>query len=89
MSTYLRLRNSTMIDDQGLGLEDYDCCMIMSDPTKKAGERKVGKYQSCRARPSTNSPVLLPCEFWLFPRLKKPLSGRKFECRADIGSVIF
>ena len=53
MSAYLRMRNYTMIDDQGLELEHYDCCMIIPDPQKKAGERKVGKHQSCRARPSS------------------------------------
>ncbi|KAI6650686.1 Transposase [Oopsacas minuta] len=35
------------------------------------------------------SPDLAPCDFWLFPKLKKHLSGRKFESRAQIGSAIF
>ena len=35
------------------------------------------------------SPDLAPYEFWLFPKLKKHLSGRKFESRAHLGSAIF
>ena len=35
------------------------------------------------------SPDLAPCDFWLFPKLKKHLSGRKFESRAHLGSAIF
>ena len=35
------------------------------------------------------SPDLAPCDFWLFPKLKKHLSGRKFESRAQMGSAIF
>ena len=35
------------------------------------------------------SPDLAPCDFWLFPKLKKHLSGREFESRAHLGSPIF
>ncbi|KAI6648630.1 Histone-lysine N-methyltransferase SETMAR-like [Oopsacas minuta] len=35
------------------------------------------------------SPSLASCDFWLFPKLKKNLSGRKFESQAQIGSAIF
>ena len=56
MSAYLRLKDSSMLDHQGVGLEEYDCCMIMPDPTKQSWLEKVGKYEVCRARPSSILP---------------------------------
>ncbi|KAI6649963.1 hypothetical protein LOD99_6327 [Oopsacas minuta] len=38
---------------------------------------------------SPYSPDLAPCSFELSPRLKKHLSGRKFESHAQMGSAIF
>ena len=30
------------------------------------------------------SPDLAPCDFWLFPKLKRPLRGNRFESSEDI-----
>ena len=35
------------------------------------------------------SPDLSPCDFFLFPRLKKLLSGNKYTSRSSLGSVIY
>ena len=35
------------------------------------------------------SPDLSPCDFWLFPRLKKMLAGHRFESRCGIGSALY
>ena len=35
------------------------------------------------------SPDLSPCDFFLFPRLKKMLSGNKYMSRSSLGSVIY
>ena len=35
------------------------------------------------------SPDLAPCDYFLFPRLKKYLTGRKYKTRKDLGSAIF
>jgi histone-lysine N-methyltransferase SETMAR len=35
------------------------------------------------------SPDLAPCDFWLFPRLKDHLRGRRFESRSALGSAIY
>ena len=35
------------------------------------------------------SPDLSPCEFCLFQRLKKMLSGNKYASRSSLGSVIY
>ena len=35
------------------------------------------------------SPGLSPCDFFLFPRLKKMLSGNKYMSRSSFGSVIY
>ena len=32
---------------------------------------------------------LAPCDFFLFPRLKKHLAGRKYQTRKNLGSAIF
>ena len=34
------------------------------------------------------SPDLSPCDFFLFPRLKKTLSGNKYMSRSSLGSAI-
>ena len=35
------------------------------------------------------SPSLSPCDFFLFPRLKKMLSGNKYTSRSSLGSAIY
>ena len=35
------------------------------------------------------SPDLSPCDFFLFPRLKKMLSGNKYTSGSSLGSVIY
>ena len=35
------------------------------------------------------SPDLSPCDFWLFPRPKEMLAGKRFESRCGIGSAIY
>jgi transposase len=30
------------------------------------------------------SPDMAPCDFWLFPKLKRPLKGSRFDSRKDI-----
>ena len=37
----------------------------------------------------TYSPDLSPCDFFLFPRLKKTFSGNKFTSRSSLGSAIY
>ena len=35
------------------------------------------------------SPDLVPCDFWLFSRLKKDLAGRHFKNRIDLGNAVW
>ena len=35
------------------------------------------------------SPDLRPCDFFLFPRFKKMLSGNKYMSRCSLGSAIY
>ena len=35
------------------------------------------------------SPDLSPCDFFLFPRLKKMLSGNMYTSRSSLGSAIY
>jgi hypothetical protein len=34
--------------------------------------------------PTPYFPDMAPCDFWLFPKLKMPLKGTRFESREDI-----
>ena len=34
--------------------------------------------------PAPYSPDMAPCDFWLFPKLKRPLKGKRFQTREDI-----
>ena len=33
---------------------------------------------------TTNEPNLVPCDFWLFPKLKSPLKGKRFQTMNEI-----
>ena len=33
---------------------------------------------------TTNEPGLVPCDFWLFPKLKSPLKGKRFQTTSEI-----
>ena len=35
------------------------------------------------------SPDMSPCDFFLFPRLKKMLSGKKYTSRSSLDSAIY
>ena len=39
--------------------------------------------------PPPYSPDLSPCDFFLFPRLKKMLSGNKYTSRSSLGSAVY
>ena len=39
----------------------------------------LGKYQITQVTQPTYSPDLAPCDFWLFPKLKSPLKGKRFK----------
>ena len=56
-------------------------CVLVQDFLK---EEKVVQlsYPPC-------SPDLSPCDFSLFPLLKKTLSGRHYESRSALGSAIY
>ena len=36
-----------------------------------------------------HSPDLVPCDYFLFARMKKMLAGRKCSCRSSMGSAVF
>ena len=37
------------------------------------------KHQLTQVTQPPYSPDLVPCDFWLFPKLKSPLKGKKFQ----------
>ncbi|PNF32541.1 hypothetical protein B7P43_G02465 [Cryptotermes secundus] len=44
----------------------------------------VAKHNILVVRQAPYSPDMAPCDFWLFPKLKIPLKGTRFESREDI-----
>ena len=42
------------------------------------------KYQVTRVTQPPYSPDLVPCHFWLFPKLKSPLKGKRFQTIDEI-----
>ena len=53
--------------------EQHACSCIMS-----RAEILV-KYQITQVTQSPYSPDLVPCDFWLFPKLKSPMKGKTFQ----------
>jgi hypothetical protein len=59
-------------------------CVHPSSPSSHLIQSFLAKHiipQVCRA---PYSPDMAPCDFWLFPRLKTPLKGSRFDSRDDI-----
>ena len=44
----------------------------------------LAKHATVQLQQPPYSPVLAPCDFFLFPRLKKVLKGHRFEATEDI-----
>ena len=42
-------------------------------------QRFLVKHQITQVTQPPYSPDLVPCDFWLFPELKSPLKGKRFE----------
>jgi histone-lysine N-methyltransferase SETMAR len=44
----------------------------------------LAKHGIPQVRQAPCSPDMTPCDFWLFPRLKTPLKGSRFDSREDV-----
>ena len=44
----------------------------------------LAKCQVIQMTQPCNSPDLAPCDFWLFPKLKSPLKGKRFQITDEI-----
>ncbi|PNF41545.1 hypothetical protein B7P43_G12310 [Cryptotermes secundus] len=53
------------------------------DPETKV-QGFLAKHGILQVRQAPHSPDIPPCDFWLFPRLKTPLKGSRFDNRLDI-----
>ena len=42
------------------------------------------KHQITQVTQAPHSPDLVPCDFWLFPKLKSPLKGKRFQTVDEI-----
>ena len=41
-------------------------------------------HQITQVTPPCYSPDLMPCDFWLFPKVRSPLKGKKFKAIDEI-----
>ncbi|PNF38932.1 hypothetical protein B7P43_G07456 [Cryptotermes secundus] len=66
---------------------------VHSSLTEDLGMRRVSakfvptfvtKHNIPVVHQASYSPDMAPCDFWLFPKLKMPLKGTRFESREDI-----
>ena len=44
----------------------------------------LAKHQITQVTQPPYSPDLAPCDFWLFPKLKSPLKGKRFQTIDEI-----
>ena len=44
----------------------------------------LAKHQTTQGTQTPYSPDLAPCDFWLFPKLKSPLKGKRFQTVNEI-----
>ena len=44
----------------------------------------LAKHQITQMTQPTYSPGLVPCDFWLLPKLKSPLKGKRFQTIDEI-----
>ena len=44
----------------------------------------LAKHQITQVTPAPYSQDLVPCDFWLFPKLKSPLKGKRFQTVDEI-----
>jgi transposase len=44
----------------------------------------LAKHSITVVRQAPYSPDMAPCDFWLFPKLKIPMKGARFQSREDI-----
>ena len=68
--------------------------MVRSPPFTSSHKCEVvksffGFWKGKSSKPSTLFTDLSPCDFFLFPRLKKMLSGNKYTSRSSLGSAIY
>ena len=55
-------------------------------PTRKSHlvQRLLAKHQITQVTQPLYNPDLVPCDFWLFPKLKSPLKGKRFQTIDEI-----
>ena len=57
---------------------------IMSTPASRLRQSFLTKHQITQVTQHPYSPDLAPCGFWLFPKLKSPLKGERFQTVDEI-----
>ena len=62
----------------------FSSCMTMPPHSAHVTHAFLAKNSMSLVRQASYSPDLAPCDFWLFPKLKTILKGRRFQSREDI-----
>jgi hypothetical protein len=70
---------------EDLGIRRVSAKFIPKLLTMEQKQRRLEITQDIPVvRQAPYSPNMAPCDFWLFPKLKMPLKGTRFESREDI-----
>ena len=78
-----------VVQDARLSFKDIASCTGISEGSVHTVLKKRIDLRKVCARWVPYSPDLSPCDFFLFPRLKKMHSGNKYTSRSALGSVIY
>jgi len=73
-------------DGKNVGMATGPCTTTMRPPahTSHLVQHFLAKHGTAQLQQPPYSPDLAPCDFFLFPRLKKVLKGHRFEATEDI-----
>ena len=66
------------------GMATGSCITTMRPNTSHLVQQFLAKHGTSQLQQPPYSPDLAPCDFFLFPRLKKVLKGHRFEATEDI-----
>ena len=58
--------------------------MLCEESGQTCGKQRIFSFKMPLVRQAVYSPDLVPCDFWLFPKLKTTLKERRFQSREEV-----
>ena len=74
------IQKAAAMGDWWLAASSRQCaCSCITSP-----QSFLAKHQVVQVTQPPYSPDLVPCDFWLFPKLQSPLKGKRFQSNDEI-----